>query len=360
MSHSLKTRILEEIALNGPMPLSRYMSLCLGDPVSGYYMTRDPFGTAGDFTTAPEISQMFGELIGAWLISAWQALGSPTRTRLAELGPGRGTLMADCLRSIALRPDFLQGLEINMIEISPVLIAAQKQKLAQAPCPVHWHKALPDSDLPTLVIANELFDALPVHVLVKTEHHIAERHVIRTDDNRLAFADLPTRLQFSHPGVDDLPAGTVFELSPERSDVAKQIANHIKTGGGAALLIDYGYVQPKTGTTFQAITNHEAVDPLEEPGEADLTALVDFTSLQECFRSQGLHVSGPVSQMDFLLDLGLLERAGQLGAEQSQQMQAELQKAVTRLVAPTEMGTLFKVLAATSFDKPLPGLQNPT
>lgn len=360
MLHPLKTRITEEIALNGPMPLSRYMSLCLGDPASGYYMTRDPFGTAGDFTTAPEVSQMFGELIGAWLISAWQALGSPARTRLAELGPGRGTLMADCLRSIALKPDFLQGLEINMIEISPVLIAAQKQKLAQAPCPVHWHKTLPDSDLPTLVIANELFDALPVHVLVKTEHHIAERHVILAGEDRLAFADLPTKLQFSHAGIDELPVGTVFELSPQRNDMAREIADRINAHGGAALLIDYGYVQPKTGNTFQAITNHKPVDPLEQPGEADLTALVDFTSLQQCFRSQGLHVSGPVSQMDFLLDLGLLERAGQLGANQSGEVQAELQKAVTRLVAPTEMGTLFKVLAATSFENPLPGLQKPS
>lgn len=360
MIPALKTRILEDIALTGPMPLARYMNLCLGDPVSGYYMTRDPFGTAGDFTTAPEVSQMFGELIGAWLISAWQALGRPPRTRLAELGPGRGTLMADCLRSIALEPDFLRGLEIDMVEISPVLTAAQKQKLSQLPCPIRWHDSLPDSDLPTLLIANELFDALPVHVLVKTENHVAERHVTASGTDNLAFVDLPTNLQFAQPDIDDLPTGTVFELSPERNDMAKHMASTISAHGGAALVIDYGYVQPKTGVTFQAITAHRSVDPLEHPGEADLTALVDFTSLQRSFKSEGIQVFGPVSQMDFLLDLGLLERAGQLGSNQSVDVQAGLQQAVTRLVAPEEMGTLFKVLAATSFDTPLPGFQKPS
>ncbi|WP_306258146.1 class I SAM-dependent methyltransferase [Pararhizobium sp. IMCC21322] len=353
----LKTRILEDIALTGPMPLSRYMNLCLGDPVSGYYMTRDPFGHGGDFTTAPEVSQMFGELVGAWLVAAWQALGRPSRTRLAELGPGRGTLMADCLRSLALEPDLMRGLEIDMVDMSPTLIAAQQEKLSKVPCPVRWHGTLPDSDLPTLLIANEFFDALPVHILVKTEKGIAERHITASQEGKLGFADLPTKLQISQGQIDAIPTGTVFELSPERCDVAKNIAAGIKANGGAALLIDYGYVQPKTGATFQALTNHQMVDPLDQPGEADLTALVDFTSLEKCFKSMDIHVSEPVSQMDFLLNLGLLERAGQLGSGQSQEMQTGLQQAVTRLVSPDEMGTLFKVLAAASFDDPMPGFQ---
>lgn len=356
----LKTRILEDIALTGPMPLSRYMNLCLGDPVSGYYMTRDPFGQKGDFTTAPEVSQMFGELIGAWLVSAWQALGSPSRIRVAELGPGRGTLMADCLRSMALEPNLMRGLQIDMVDMSPILTVAQQKKLSHAPCPVRWHSSLPDSDLPTLLIANEFFDALPVHILVKTEKGIAERHVITSQEGKLGFADLPTKLTISQSQIDATPFGTVFELSPERNDVADNIAAGIDANGGAALLIDYGYLQPKTGATFQALTNHQMVDPLDQPGEADLTALVDFTSLERCFKSRGIHVSGPVSQMDFLLDLGLMERAGQLGADQSHEIQTGLQQAVTRLVSPDEMGTLFKVLAATSFDDPMPGFQKPS
>lgn len=354
---NLKTRILEDIALTGPMPLSRYMSLCLGDPVSGYYMTRDPFGKTGDFTTAPEVSQMFGELIGVWLISAWRALGSPPRTRLAELGPGRGTLMADCLRSIALEPELLRGLVVDMVDISPTLKAAQQDKLSQAPCPIRWHDALPESDLPTLLVANELFDALPVHILVKMENHVAERHVIATGTDRLAFADLPTKLQISQMEIDGIPTGTVFELSHERNDFARDIAAQIDANGGAALLIDYGYLQPKTGATFQALADHQPVDPLDQPGEADLTALVDFTSLEKCFDSETIQVSGPVSQMDFLLNLGLLERAGQLGSNQPANVQTALQQAVNRLVSPSEMGTLFKVLAATTFEGSLPGFQ---
>lgn len=356
----LKTRILEDIALTGPMPLSRYMNLCLGDPVSGYYMTRDPFGHSGDFTTAPEVSQMFGELVGAWLVSAWQMLGSPSKIRLVELGPGRGTLMADCLRSLALEPDLMRGLEIDMVDMSPTLIAAQQEKLSHAPCPVRWHATLPDSDAPTLLIANEFFDALPVHILVKTDNGVAERHVVAAQEGKLVFADLPTKLQISQSHIDAIPYGTVFELSPERNDVAKNIAAGINANSGAALLIDYGYVQPKTGATFQALTNHQPVDPLDQPGVADLTALVDFTSLKKCFQSWGIHVSGPVSQMDFLLDLGLLERAGRLGSDQPQKIQSGLQQAVSRLVSPDEMGTLFKVLAATSFDNPMPGFQKPS
>lgn len=353
----LKTRILEDIALTGPMPLSRYMNLCLGDPVSGYYMTRDPFGKEGDFTTAPEVSQMFGELIGAWLISAWRALGNPPRTRLVELGPGRGTLMADCLRAMALEPDLMRGLEIDMVDMSPSLTATQKNTLAQAPCPIKWQEYLPDSDLPTLLIANEFFDALPVHILVKTEKGIAERHVIASDNSGLAFVDLPTKLRVNQSEIDGIPAGTVFELSPERNDMAQNIAARINANGGAALLIDYGYIQPKTGATFQALTNHQPADPLDQPGEADLTALVDFTSLEQCFKSANIHVSGPMSQMDFLLNLGLLERAGQLGSNQPERVQIGLQQAVTRLVSPEEMGTLFKVLVATSFDDQMPGFQ---
>lgn len=354
----LKSRILQDIALTGPMPLPRYMSLCLGDPEAGYYMSHDPLGAAGDFTTAPEVSQMFGELIGVWLVSAWQALGSPPRTRLVELGPGRGTLMTDCLRSLALQPALLQGLEVEMIDISPALKAAQQSTLRHAPCPVHWHDRLQHSTLPTLIIANEFFDALPVHILVKTDDGFAERHIVAGGDNRLAFADLPATQSVRMAGAESLAPGTVFELSPQRSDMVTEIARQI-SNGGAALLIDYGFVQPKTGATFQALIRHRPVDPLDRPGQADLTALVDFTALESGFRSAGLHVSGPVSQMDFLLDLGLLSRAGQLGAEQGHDVREKLQQAVNRLVSPDEMGLLFKVLAAASFEDSLPGFHNP-
>lgn len=358
---SLKQRIFEDIALNGPMPLSRYMNICLGDPTHGYYTNRDPFGAGGDFTTAPEISQMFGELIGVWLISAWETLGSPAKTRLIELGPGRGTLMADCLRSIALKPKFLEGLQIEMVEMSPVLISQQEKRLSNAPCPVRWCSSLEDHDLPTLVVANEFYDALPVHVLVKTSSGIFERHVVGSDDESFAFSDLPASLpEKTLARFNSLPENTVFELSPERHQMTQRIAQVLLQNGGATLLIDYGFTQPKTGTTFQALKNHQPVDPLEEPGCADLTSLVDFTAMQKEFAQQGLNVCGSISQMDFLLDLGLLERAGQLGASADMETQTTLQNAVTRLVSPDEMGTLFKVLAATTSRSKLPGFRKQT
>lgn len=355
----LKQRLFEDIAINGPMPLSRYMNICIGDPQDGYYTTRDPFGVKGDFTTAPEISQMFGELIGVWLISAWEKLGAPNQIRLVELGPGRGTLMADCLRSIALKSKMRDGLQIDMVEMSPVLVAEQQAKLAQAKCPVRWCSKLEDSALPTVIIANEFYDALPIHIMIKTASGIHERHIVGSGENELAFADLPASMpEATLASYKSVAENTVFELSPERHQMTQEISHTLAQNGGAALLIDYGFLQPKTGATFQALKNHQPVDPLSEPGTADLTSLVDFTALQREFSAQELKVQGPTTQMDFLLDLGLLERAGQLGANADTTTQAALQNAVTRLVSPQEMGTLFKVIAAKTFDDPLPGFGN--
>ncbi|PCJ89634.1 MAG: methyltransferase [Hyphomicrobiales bacterium] len=345
---SLKQRIIEEISQNGPMPLSRYMNLCLGDPHEGYYMTRDPFGMAGDFTTAPEVSQMFGELIGIWAIEAWKAIGAPTKTRLVEFGPGRGTLMADCLRSLSLEPKLISGLEVQMIEMSPTLVAAQQKRLVDAPCPVSWHGTLPDCSLPTLMIANEFFDALPVHILTKTETGYAQRHITAQDDDTLVFADIPASLPTGFPEPDHIQTGTVFELSPERYQYAQTMAATLKANTGAALIIDYGFEQPKTGATFQALQAHQPVDPLENPGSADLTSLVDFTSVRHAFTDHQITLSPTTTQMDFLLNLGLLERAGVLGSTANEAGQIELQAAVNRLVSPDEMGTLFKVISAST------------
>lgn len=356
MSAKLKQRIHEDIAINGPMPLSRYMNICLGDPKHGYYTNRDPFGLTGDFTTAPEISQMFGEIIGIWLIAAWEQLGAPDQFRLVELGPGRGTLMADCLRSISLKPKMLAALQIDMVEMSPVLVTEQQKKLKHASCAIRWCSQLEDLELPTIIIGNEFYDALPVHVMIQSKTGIHERHVIAAEDNGLTFADLPATLpEFSRSDFENIPNDAVFELSPERHQMTQDIVKALTKCGGAALLIDYGFLQPKTGTTFQALKNHQPVDPLAEPGDADLTSLVDFSALQTGFSTQGLNVHGPTTQMDFLLDLGLLERAGSLGAAADKDTQTALQKAVTRLVSPDEMGTLFKVIAATTFNNPLPG-----
>lgn len=357
-SNSLKQRIFEDIALNGPMPLSRYMNICLSDPKDGYYTSRDPLGVSGDFTTAPEISQMFGELIGIWLISAWKALGSPKKTRLVELGPGRGTLMADCLRTLSLEPKLLSGLRITMVELSPVLATKQRKRLSHAPCPIEWSPDLKPDELPTFVVGNEFFDALPIHVLVKTKDGFSERHVVQKSPDELTFEDLPSNIPNAMVHSASFANGTVFELSPQRNQMAQSIGHLIRQNDGAVLVIDYGFEQPKFGTTFQAITNHQSVDPLQYPGLADLTSLVDFTALQQAFQTCGLNSIGPISQSDFLLNLGILERAGRLGSGAKIETQKMLQQAVTRLVSPDEMGTLFHVMAASSPAINLSGFEN--
>ena len=274
---ALKREIVETIAHDGPMTLERFMSLCLTHPRYGYYMTRDPFGAGGDFVTAPEISQMFGELLGVWVTEAWRAAGAPTEARLVELGPGRGTLMSDVLRVTPIAPNFFSAVSVHLVETSPVLRETQRQTLARAAKPAQWHLDFAETPPgPAFILANEFFDALPVRHFVKTAGGWREQLVGLDAQGELAFG-LSDQIE---PTLN-VPAreGSIIEVSAASQKLIGDIAARLVADGGALLLIDYGYEQTSLGESLQAVSRHAYVDPLAAPGDADLTAHVDFAAL---------------------------------------------------------------------------------
>ena len=339
--------IRAEIAASGPMDVADFMARALGDPLHGYYRTRDPLGARGDFVTAPEISQVFGELIGLWCAETWRALGAPRPLHLVELGPGRGTLMADALRAVArAAPAFRAALDLHLVETSATLRAAQAARLADA-APT-WHddaSSLPDG--PALIIANEFFDALPIHQLVRTAAGWCARQIAPDAADRLAFriAAAPSPLAGAlAPAVAGAPIGSVAELSAAARVLAAALARRCAEHGGAALLIDYGPAESAPGDSLQAVRSHRFHPVLDDPGEADLTAHVDFAALA---RAAGPHaaVYGPLAQGAFLRRLGIVERAETLYADAPDEVAAAGRAALTRLIEPDQMGELFKVMA---------------
>ncbi len=360
MTTPLGEKLTAIIAENGPISIADYMSQCLADPEHGYYATRDPFGTAGDFTTAPEISQMFGELIGAWLVHAWRAAGAPAPAILTEAGPGRGTLMADILRAASIDPAFIQAISVHLVETSPALRDKQQATLSSVKAPVTWHERIEDAPGgPLFFIANEFFDALPIRQYIRTGDDWRERVVGLDGAGDLAFGLGPGRLDRPAPDthddpLDGAPENAMVEICPAATTIMEIIAGRIAASGGVALIVDYGYGEAVFGDTLQAVKNHAFADPLSEPGEADLTAHVDFAALARSARRAGAAVHGPVDQSTFLLAAGLLERAGQLGAGKDAATQEAIAKAVERLAGPEAMGTLFKMLAVTPAGLVLP------
>ncbi len=351
-------RLIErQIATAGPMTVADYMATALGHPQHGYYMNRDPFGRDGDFITAPEISQIFGELIGIWCVAVWRMMGVPSRFNLVELGPGRGTLMADALRATSQSQGFRQAANVALVETSPVLRAAQKRTLAAHE--IVWCDsvdAVPDG--PVLLIANEFFDALPVHQLVRTVDGWRER-LVGQDGTGFRFmlsADAtPATALLTSDIRTGAPVDSVAEVQPAGLAIAAAVADRIKSDGGAALIIDYGYAESAVGETLQAVRQHEPQDVLLMPGDADLTAHVDFAALGRATAGKAT-LCGPCGQGAFLQNLGIAIRAERL-AEQATSSQAEdIASGVRRLIADDEMGSLFKVLGIASHDlSPLPG-----
>lgn len=335
----LEAEIRRIIETDGPISVADYMRLCLGHPRYGYYVTRDPLGSRGDFITAPEVSQMFGELIGAWAATVWQQMGS-REVRLIELGPGRGTLIADALRAAKALPDFFAAVSVHLVETSPVLRAAQESKLAAAACPVAWHKQIEDvPDGPCIAIANEFVDALPVDQLVKDRGW--HMRMVGLVDDRLAFAVSPDAL----PGRTEVDAPPGAILESRRDQTIAALAQRIARHGGAALIIDYGHTATGFGDTLQAVRGHTYADPFADPGEADLTTQVDFAALARTARRAGAQAHGPITQGEFLRRLGIAARATRLMVNATPQQAADIDAALTRLTAPGEMGDLFKVLA---------------
>jgi NADH dehydrogenase [ubiquinone] 1 alpha subcomplex assembly factor 7 len=335
------------------------MALCLSHPEHGYYANRDPFGRTGDFITAPEISQMFGELIGLWAAEVWRQMGSPHAVRLIELGPGRGTMMADALRAARALPAFRSALSVHLVETSPALERRQRETLAACGAPIYWHRTL--AEVPpgvSIILANEFFDALPVHQAIRSAQGWHERAVGLDPAGRLAFAiasaplspivRIPQRL-----GATAAP-GAIFEwrCAKDMRALAARVA-----GNGAALIIDYGHTESGLGETLQAVRGHRFADVLAEPGEADLTAHVDFAALRADAETAGAEVYGPIEQGLFLQRLGIAERAARLKTAAPAKGDA-IDAALARLTGPgpTGMGRLFKALALCDPPLgPLPG-----
>lgn len=354
MSEEAAAGILRRlIASGGPVSVETFMRVAN----AAYYGKGDPFGAKGDFVTAPEISQMFGECLAAALIGAWEDSARPSAFALIELGPGRGTLMADVLRTAKkLRPEFAAAAHIHLVETSPALIARQRTALARYAAKTFWHGSLaevPDGR-PLILVANEFFDALPVRQFVRTERGFCER-CVTLSGGRFVFtlAPAPAPTARIPEALRDAPLDSIVELRPEGEALAAAIARRIARGGGCAFVIDYGHAASASGDTLQAVKAHAYADPLSAPGEADLTAHVDFASLAAAARANGAAVHGPLSQGEFLRRLGVARRAEAL-ARANPGRAAEFTSALRRLTAPEAMGELFKAVALSPEGAPAP------
>jgi NADH dehydrogenase [ubiquinone] 1 alpha subcomplex assembly factor 7 len=333
------------------------MAAALAHPDYGYYLHRDPFGVAGDFTTAPEISQIFGELIGLWCYDAWERLGAPASFSLVELGPGRGTLMKDALRATARLPGFHEAASVILLETSPALRERQRQSLAEYHLPVRWASQV--AELPEagslILIANEFFDALPIDQYVRSVEGIHRRMVTLAEDGSLQPQDSEPLSSDALPAgmaealADALP-GTIKEYSSASRLLFASLADRLRRQKGAFLLADYGYCHGETGDSLQALKAHRFVSPFHHVGEADITAHVDFQSLARLAEAAGLNRFGPLPQGEFLTRLGAPIRLQQLLRQAKNEQKAELMRGVERLLDPAQMGQLFKVMAIASKD----------
>ena len=368
----MKSHLKNLIQINGTISISQFMNEALFHPHLGYYQQQNPFGRDGDFITAPEISQVFGELIGAYFVGLWQSNYQEKKVHLVEMGAGRGTLMKDLLAFAQKIPNFSTMVNVSIIEISPRLQEIQKQNLHGFK--VDWYKNFTDfyqqnNDAPILFVANELFDCFAIDQFVKTENGWAEKVVGISDDGELNFAltntifncDLAIKMQTnqelsqykttSQEGIlhnDKLPIadrklGDIFEHSPQAMSFMNELSGAIKRNNGVGLIIDYGYIQSEFQNTLQAIKNHQYVDVLKEAGSCDITALVDFSNLQKIAQTNNLQTS-LITQKEFLNSLGIASRREKLLNEKNPQQQNQINSAINRLIDEKQMGELFKAL----------------
>ena len=342
-----------QIRAAGPISLSTYMRLCLTHPTLGYYKNADPLGASGDFITAPEISQIFGELIGLWIAGTWQALGNPPAIDLVELGPGRGTLMEDAMRVISQVPGLPAAIRLNLVETNAALIREQQKRVLQyQPRWITELSHLDDSTAPLIIIANEFFDALPIKQFQKAKGVWHERLIgIRDDQRSWGLSPTPLPAETLPEAIRDAEDGAVWETAFIAQEVMGGIAERIVKRRGALLAIDYGYEKTQTGDTFQAIEKHGFADPLAHPGKADLTAHVDFEALGSAATRKGASAHPLQTQARFLSALGISQRTESL-SKANPGMVETLDAATSRLIGTDQMGTLFKCLCVTS-----PGLK---
>lgn len=351
---SLQQIIKQRISEEGSLSIADYMALCLSHPQHGYYIKQDPFGQHGDFITAPEISQVFGELIGMWCVDIWSQLGQGS-VAMVELGPGRGTLMADALRATQGVAEFHDHLTVQLIETSPTLQTTQFYTLKDMHDRLEWEETLDNlPEAPCIVIANEFFDALPIRQYVQTKEGMQERRIgMDEQTGELTFVLQPQGLSLAKADTQ-IEEGTVMESCPAAKEVMDRLCDHFKAFGGALLAIDYGYLGDSHQDTLQAVRQHSYHSVLENPGDVDLTAHVDFSALANKARERGLSVHGPVEQGTFLVRLGAEIRTQQLLQNASKDQAEALVTGVKRLIDPVQMGHLFKVMAVCSHPQMMP------
>lgn len=371
-SHSLQSTLLavrlkERMARDGPISVETYVEACLTDKDAGYYPSRQPIGADGDFITAPEVSQVFGELLGLWAIAVWQSMGTPSPITIAELGPGRGTLMADAIRTWRKVPDFQKSARVVLVETSPVLREVQQIALSGAETDISWCErfdAVPEG--PLIVLANEFIDALPVRQFVWRAPAWRERCVSIGARGGFAFCEGKTVLEAGAPDADkmremmrDMPDGAILEIRPAADAHVAAFGARALAAPFAGLIIDYGHEETALGDTLQAVSQHAFADPLKAPGEVDLTAHVDFAALKDTSRAHGLVVYGPKPQGALLLTLGLEARRDRLCENAGEDQRQDIVSGTNRLVDPSAMGLLFKALAVTSKGlAPPPGFED--
>jgi SAM-dependent MidA family methyltransferase len=379
---SLLDRLRAQIAQDGPISVAEYVTRCLHDPRDGYYSTRPALGEDGDFLTAPAVSQMFGELIGLWILETWTLMGRPAPVRLVEIGPGDGTLISDILRAARLLPEFLAAADLWLVEVSPPLRRVQAAKLANAPVTPRWAdrlEAVP-AGAPLLLVANEVLDCLPAHQFVRTLDGWAERVVGLDEHGNLAFGlkhlgpppvgeaarkgrwgeqtnvgqlPPPSSLATPPPQGEDLEPGVVVESSPAQVALGSEIGHRVARDGGAALLIDYGRDAPGPGDTLQALKAHTKVSPLAQPGQADQTVWADFPAVLAAAAEAGATTGPILPQGAFLQGLGIEQRAQVLAAARPDQAE-KLARQLDRLTGAAQMGQLFKAVCLSA-----PGLSPP-
>lgn len=340
----------DEIQKQGPITIERYMEIVLHHPEHGYYRCGNPLGSAGDFGTAPEVSQLFGEMLGVWCIKAWKQLGEPDCFALLELGPGQGLMLQDIFSFTSNFPDFQRALHLYLLESSATLRGIQQTKMgAFAPTYIEFFEQLPA--LPTIVLANEFFDTLPMRQFIKTELGWRER-LVGIENDKFVFTlgeeKGATAPDYLKEGEEALKAGWIYETSPQSLSLMQRLAAHLTKHGGAAAIIDYGYTVPEGISTLDAWSRHRFTDVLAAPGKVDVTADVDFSALRCISEQQGARVIGVIDQGDFLNDLGIKDRARALINRVSRKKADRIMSDLHCLTSPSQMGTRFKILVLAS------------
>ncbi|NDE90664.1 MAG: hypothetical protein EB059_05950 [Alphaproteobacteria bacterium] len=350
---SLEQIIRDDIVKNGPMPFARFMQLALFDQAHGYYNTHDPLQ---DFATAPEISQLFGEMIALWCVDVWMKIGSPSNFTLLECGPGRGTLMADVLRTIKVSAEFTAAAKPTLLETSPLLRQKQREKLSDYH--VTWIDGLQDLNAtPVIMFCNELFDVFPLQRFMKTKQGWAEQAVY-IKNNALDYTLLPIaaniQSDFSDPVFANALVDAIMERSPDIHHWVNLFATHLAAHGGAGLMIDYGYEGPMIMDSVQSIHNKNMSLVLERPGHGDISANVDFGPFRTLAKTHGLQSFPLATQRNFLMNCGILQRMIMLKRFANREQQKHIDEALHRLIAHERMGDMFKVFCMTQANIPTP------